>query len=415
MVIKRNHYRYCLPPFVALLGIYVFDIIGSFEVIGDEAVFTWTYYCSLAAIVVCFYLFYIAVFRLKTRLFIDWRTVRDTPVYQGQLLLIVLWVFSFCILLLYYQRHGLPAVFQLDFSRYADIYAIRGERSTNLPEGMHWYRFAFNTVPAFTFVYTYVLKYVSPTRTHKLVFYANSILVMIFASFTLHKSPFMYLVLYLLIVDLVLRDRPPTLKKFVGYTSAGLGTVVLMMFLYLRNKGLGEFALLVPGFLLRRICVVYTMAHAHIIQIFPREHDFFMGRALFPNPHDILPFEPVNLSQFLGSRVYGVLMNYACPSFSEGYANFGIPGCALVVIVMFVQIFVVQAVFKKFPRNPIYLALYVVLIPQMLGYGFQGIEAIIDVIYILFGMAVVFLYYFLRDASRCLANRGSAADEAGSL
>ena len=172
----------------------------------------------------------------------------------------------------------------------------------------------------------------------------------------------------------------------------------MMLRLYLLDRGFIDVLKIVPYYLYRRICIVYTKAHAYMIQIFPDQHDFFYGTA-FGNPGHILPYEPINLSQFLGNWVHGRLENYSAPSFSQGYANFGFSGFMLIILLMFLQIILLQIVFKKCPKNPLFLALYVLIIPNMLGYANTSIQAIISEIFVLFSIACVFMYYFSRDVT----------------
>jgi len=69
----------------------------------------------------------------------------------------------------------------------------------------------------------------------------------------------------------------------------------------------------------------------------------------------------------------------------------------LIIMLMFLQIILIQIVFKKCPKNPLFLALYVMIIPNMLGYANTSIQAIIGEIFVLFSIACVFAYYFSRD------------------
>ncbi len=193
LVLMRQHYLYCLPPFVALLGIYFFNIIGSIEVIKDIKLFSYTYYWSLLLILVLFYFFYAVLFSFKKKLHIDWSTIQLTHADDLSPLIALLWLYSFYMLYIYTQRHGLPAVFHINLFNYNDIYAIRAQKSTNLQEGGHWYWFAFSTIPAFIFVYTYIMKSLNCCNRNRLVFYLNLLPVLFFSSLTLHKAPFAYI------------------------------------------------------------------------------------------------------------------------------------------------------------------------------------------------------------------------------
>jgi len=396
-IIRRKHHLYCLPPFVALNGIYIFIIVGSFEVIRDERLFSDVYYYSLLLIITSFYFFYIVAFSFGKNLYINWRVINYSSADKRVIipLLVCLWGFSFLMFYLYYQRHGLPAVFDVSLFDYNNLYKIRAEKSTDLPEGVHWYVLAFQTTPAFIFCYTYIWKHLIVTPKTKIIFYCNLPLVLFFSALTMHKSFFAYLVLYMLIID-VLIIGSFNLRKLLGYFAIGTSTIIIMLRFYLLDRGTMDVLKLVPDYFYQRIFVTYTSAHAYVVQIFPNNHDYFYGTA-FGNPGHMLPYEPVNLSQFLGYWINGVLENYSSPSFSQGYANFGFVGLILIILFMFFQITVLQAVFKKFSKNPLFFSLYVLVVPQMLWYAAASIQQVISEIFILWCVAYIFIYYLLRN------------------
>ena len=402
-LIKRKHYLYCLPPFVALMGIYIFNVIGSIEVIRDDQLFSYMYYYSLLLIIILFYFFYLFVFSSKKKLYINWSTTHKTSADSLVPLLIPLWLCSFFLLYIYYQRNGLPPLFHISLFNYNDIYAIRAVKTTDLEEGMHWYRFAFLTIPAFIFAYTFILKCINNTTKSKFIFYLNLPLVLFFSSLTLHKTPLAYLVLYVLLINFLLQRKPVNFKRIFGYVTLCGIIITVMLRLYQLNKELIDVLKIVPYYFYRRIFVVYTKAHAYIIQIFPDQHDFFYGTA-FGNPGHIFSYEPVSLSQFLGYWVYSTLQNYSTPSFSQGYANFGFSGFILIILFMFVQILLIQIVFSQCPKNPLFLALYVLIIPNMLGYANTSIQSIISGVFFLFIIACVFTYYFSKEITNSLIN-----------
>lgn len=399
---KCKHHLYLLLPIMALFGIYLMNIIGSIAVINDDNLFSYEYYISLLIIIVMFYMFYVIVLSLKYDMCIDWGETNYENNRSITLFLVVLWAYAFYMLYLYYTRHGLPSLFYMSLFDYVNIYELRAQKTTNIPEGMHWYRVGWSYVPQFVFIYTYILKVLYRSRKYRLLFYFNLPLVLFFSSLTLSKSVYVYLLLSLLLVNLLIKGKQYDLRRIGMYIGGGIVTMILMIRLYLLDRGFIDVLQLAPYFLYRRICTLYTKAHAYIIQIFPDQHDFFYGLT-FGNPGHILPYDPVNLSQFLGYWVYGRLVNYSSPSFSQGYANFGWLGFILIILIMFLQIVLLQIVFKKCPKIPLFLAIYVMIVPRMLGYANTSIQAIISEPFILFSMTCVFAYYFSRDFMMSLA------------
>ena len=89
-------------------------------------------------------------------------------------------------------------------------------------------------------------------------------------------------------------------------------------------------------------------------------------------------------------------MNYSSPSFSQGYANFGIAGFVLVLVLMFLQIIVIQIIFQKSPKTPIFLAAYTLVVPLMLGYSNQAIDQVFSIVFMIFILTGLSIYYVLR-------------------
>jgi hypothetical protein len=278
---------------------------------------------------------------------------------------------------------------------------LRAEKTTAIPEGMHWYRLAFKTIPAFIFVYTYTIMCLNPNIKTRALFYLNLPIVVFFSTLTLHKTPIAYLILYALLIKFFLRGKPLGFGRLLAYASFGIGTITIFLRLYLLNLAFFDFLEKVPYYLFRRICISYTRTHALIIQIFPDQHDYFFGTAFF-NPGRLLPFEPVNLSQFLGLWTKGKLMNRASASFSQGFANFGFSGLILAVLLMFVQILILQIIFKKCPKNIVFLSVYVMLIPNMLAYAHKSIQSTTSLVFVIFSLTIIFAYYTLQGFKRKL-------------
>ncbi len=204
------------------------------------------------------------------------------------------------------------------------------------------------------------------------------------------------LVLYIILIKLFLQSDSFKFRKVIGYIIIGTGTIIGMLRLYLLDRSFLDVLKLFPSYMYSRICISATKAHAHVIQIFPDQHDFFYGTA-FANPGHLLPFEPVNLSQFLGYWLRQRLENYSSPSFSQGYANFGIAGFLLIVTLMFFQLLLFQFMFRRLPKNSLFLTFYVLIIPNMIGYASTSIQAVFEVIFVLFCITSAVVYYFAID------------------
>src|SRR4030043_241741 len=113
---------------------------------------------------------------------------------------------------------------------------------------MHWYLLAFTTIPAFIFSYTYILNRLISTTNTKAIFYLNLPLVLFFSSLTMHKTPFAYLVLYIVLIRFFITGKSLGFKKLLGYFAIGAGTIIAMLRLYLLDRSFIDVLELVPNY-----------------------------------------------------------------------------------------------------------------------------------------------------------------------
>ena len=395
-VIKR-HFVYFLPPFLSLLGIYVYNIIGSHHVLNDPVLYSEKYFYTLLSIIFLYYPFYAVIFLLGKKVKIDWRETLDENENINLLFVACLWAISFYFVNLYIQRHGLPPIFSLTSSlEYVDIYALRAEKATSLTEGSHWYNMGFYTVPSFIFIYTYVLYSLHQTRKYKYLFYSSiPLIILMFFSF-LGKGGIIYLLCYFITIKLLVKYHEVKSSHVKYYIVIGMASIILILRLYLLDRSFYDVLALLPHYMFERICLTYTDGYAIMLNIFPLKHDYFYGVA-FGNPGHVFPFEPVDLSQFLGMFLHGGLENYSVPAYAQGYANFGVAGIYMIVLLMFMQMLIVQVFFKSLRRNPIFLSVYIYIVVRMIDYAKEPIQGIIAEEYILFALFVCAVYYLIRD------------------
>ena len=386
-----------MAPFIALIGIYIFNIIGSISVIKDKTLYTDKYYFSLVLIIISFYFFYFIYLTIGNKINIIWES--KLYIAKGNinyLLIISLWFISLVVFYLYSVRNGLPSLFEFILSGNTDIYDIRLDKSTNLVEGMRWYNIAFISVPSLIFIYTYVLKMFYPSRKTKILFYGNLPFIIFFLLLTLHKTPIAYLIVFVMLIKIILDKNFRNFREVSKKLIVSIFIILIMLKLYHGDREINIFFQSIPAYLFNRIFVVYTEAHAHIIKILPDSRDFFYGNAL-PNYGGIFPFNPINLSQWLGNYIYGITMNYSSPSFTQGYANFGMAGVLLFIFLMFFQIIVFQLFFKVIPKNPIVFSFYILFLSNMINFATGPIDSVINISLLIFFIFVIFLNFLLNE------------------
>jgi len=395
-----GHYRRCLAPFVAISGIYVFTCLGSARVVYNPTLYSDTYFYSMILVILGCYAAYALLLGAGSQVEVEYLAIGSERAAGRTLILFgLLWAYSAGILALYIFRHGLPPLFAiLQGSGPIDVYALRAQKTTSLPEGSHWYVLGLQSVPYFTFIYSYVLRSLERTRATTLLFAVSTVVTLGFATSFANKDVLLHLMLYVVLVKACLGHRGVRLRTVLVYGGVGLASVFLFLRLYLLDRSALAVLSLFGGYLADRLLFVYAEAHALIVHIFPREHAFFYGRA-FANPGGLLPFEPVDLSQYLGYRVMGHLANYASPSFSFGYANFGIAGVALILGIMAAELMLVQLVFRWLPRSTLFLSVYVLIAERMIRFGSDSIQNVLAEEVILFLGGAVMAHVLLRDLS----------------
>lgn len=94
----------------------------------------------------------------------------------------------------------------------------------------------------------------------------------------------------------------------------------------------------------------------HYLEFFPVQHDFLYGRS-FPNPGGLFPWEPYRLTEEVMAWVYpddvGVVRSAPTIFWAELYANFGVPGVALVPVFVGFALYVLALCVARLPDGPV--------------------------------------------------------------
>jgi len=393
LIFKYKTYTYVFSAFISFIGIYMFIIVGSIEVINDKDLFSFKYYFSLFIILFLFYIFYIFIFLLGKRLYINLSENITLVKDRFSLTFIVcLWSISILTFIVYFNRHGLPVIFDIDIKDYVDIYALREEKWSFLSEGSHWYKAGFFTIPQIAVIYSYIYKIIN--KKYRFFFYTNLIIGIFFLIFSATKSPIVELIFCLFITRLLLKEM--SIKLLFFYFVLFLMVIFALLSLYYLDKSPSEVFTSLFDYLVMRILVDYTMTHAYVLNIFPDLHDYFYGLT-FGNPGNIFPFTSISLSHFINVWVYGVVANCSVPSFSEGYANFGFLGFLIILLIMFFQIIIFQIIFKYLPVNVFVISLYIFFSVNMLNYAISSIENVFPLELILIFSILFFVYYIIQQ------------------
>lgn len=413
LVIRSGHYRYCVGPAIAVAAIWAFNCLGAPVVMAQPALATERYAAMMLLVILLLYLTYAVLFGLGRRVMVSYEALRaDERPIEAAPLFLVIWGYAAAMFALYVSRHGPPALLALFGGvSYVDFYAVRAEKLTSLPEGSQWYMLALRTLPFFATVYAYALWHLHRTRLTRLWFWITLLLTAASALSFATKDALLHLPLLVLIARLCLTGRDFRIRRALGYVALSLGSVLLIWRFYLLDRPLGEVGSILLVALVNRLFVTWAEGQSLLVNILPQQHDYFWGLA-FGNPGGLLPFEPVDISRFLGYWSLGHLANYNTASFGQGYANFGFPGVALVLLVMLLQLVGFQLLFRWLPKTPLFLAVYVLFADRMLSYGTQPLQLVFSEEIVLAILLLVAGHYALRGLLRGSTRSSAPAEQA---
>ena len=377
LIVRSGHYRYCVGPAIAIGSVWAFNCLGAAVVIADPGLDTERYAGLMLLVIVMLYVTYAVLFGLGRRVLVTYEEIRaDESLREAMPLFLAVWGWAAAMFALYVSRHGPPAILALAGGGGAvDLYAVRAEKLTDLSEGSQWYMLSLRTLPFLATVYAYALWYVHRTRLTRLWFWITLALTAASALSFATKDALVHLPLLLLIAQVCVSGRNFRFRRVLGYVALSLGSVLLIWRFYLLEQPLGEVASVLLSALAERLFVAWAEGQSLLVSTFPQQHDYFWGAA-FGNPAGLLPFEPVDISRFLGFWSLGHLANYNTASFGQGYANFGFAGVVLVLLVMVVQLIGFQMLFRWLPKTPLMLAVYCLFADRMLSYGTQSLQLV---------------------------------------
>ncbi|HKT61220.1 MAG TPA: hypothetical protein VJQ46_14300 [Gemmatimonadales bacterium] len=400
-ILRTGHYRFCVGPAIAVAAIWAFNCVGAPVVMSEPALATERYAGVMLLAIAMLYVTYAVLFGLGRRVLVSYQDMQaDETSLEALPVFLALWVYAGVMLAVYVSRHGAPAIFALAGGlRYIDFYAVRASKLTDLPEGSQWYMLALRTLPFFATVYAYALWRSQPSRWTRLWFWLTLTLTAACALSFATKDALLHLPLLIVIAQLCLAGQQFRFRRLMGYVALSLASVLVIWRFYLLDLPLGRVSSVLLVALWNRLFVIWAEGQSLLVNIIPQNHDYFWGAA-FGNPGGLLPFEPVDISRFLGYWSLGHLANYNTASFGQGYANFGLAGVALVLLVMIVQLVGFQMLFRWLPKTPLFLAIYTLFADRMLSYGTQSLQLVFSEEVVLALLIVVAGHYTVRGLVR---------------
>ncbi|MBU0474993.1 MAG: oligosaccharide repeat unit polymerase [Bacteroidetes bacterium] len=391
--IKRTGRKLLLVSFL-LIGLFLYIFVGSYKVIVLNEFYTSKYILSLFflflfIIIISFYglkfeKFYSVSFQEK-----DYYGISFKKYFVLSMLLLLGSLYLF---LLYTSRHGLPILFNPELLFFQDVYKLRAEKWTNLHEGTSWYKLGFESIPRIIIVFSVIVfpQIKGIRRWFIFILILSVSFILLLCSLT--KSP---IVLSFFLAFLTYWYIYNTKIK-ISTTLLSGAIFILLLFLLIKvyhlDRTNSEIISFLPEIVWDRITGSYTIALAKILYIFPNYHDFHYG-ASFSNPFGIFPYNPINISQFLGDWTNRRLENDSPPSFAIGYANFDFIGMIIVLIAIFFIVFYLQKKIARVKNSTyIYITFYIMYCERMMHFSIESLLSTINL-----GLLFVFFIVYLID------------------
>tara|TARA_B100001057_G_C22530472_1_gene825570 strand:- start:257 stop:772 length:516 start_codon:yes stop_codon:yes gene_type:complete len=147
----------------------------------------------------------------------------------------------------------------------------------------------------------------------------------------------------------------------------------------------------------KRILTGSLLPGYYYLEYFPKMEDFILGRSM-PNPANLFPFEPYNLTQEISLWAYpedrkaGISGSMPAFFWGEFYANFGVISALIgSLLIGFFLRFVDYAIDKR-GKNPLIIALSAWVIMHFAELSSTGFSSYLIDIYLIFSCLIIFSF-----------------------
>ena len=221
-----------------------------------------------------------------------------------------------------------------------------------------------------------------------------SILVALILSISfLHKSPMAMLIVQLFLIHYIFKGF--SILRLLRLIIIGILAILLAYYFYT-----GYLNLQLLRNILNRISVVYIETLNYGLSLEPI--NFFWG-ATFPNPLNILPYDPIQLGRIVFDAVYGKGRNGNAPvaGLVEGYVNFGWLGVVFISMCISVWLAILTFLCRYALKHPFYLAIWLYLSFSVNGFSRTSIFSVLNpkiIVFVLFLITLLLVYNTFKGA-----------------
>jgi hypothetical protein len=289
-----------------------------------------------------------------------------TPIRPLQrVMLLILFIISVLVLFVYLSKVGFHNIALFSAFGIADSkISIETQRSYmgNAFEGKyHWYQLFmrdFLSIVSVAFFGQWLLR----KNFFSFILFIISFLICTFSMLmAIEKAPMVFYLISLLLIYTILKTHGRfRFKQLVKFSFFLIFLISLMYKYFINNPSLLEGAI-------HSISRTFTgQMHAlyHYLEIFPEQINFLWGRS-FPNPKNLLPFEPFHLTQELNHMVFpqdklrGVTGSMPTFYWGEMYANFSYLGIIIPPFFIGYFLYWLNIIIFRLPMTPLVLSFFI--------------------------------------------------------
>ncbi len=323
--------------------------------------------------------------------------------------LVVLLVIVALVLALYVSKVSKLAIVVALVDGFSEAKLARSDMSNNFSGKYHWYSLFMHDVSAFVSYSLFGAWFVSKKKLIGVIAFFSFLLTSFAMIMSTEKAPLVWFFLGVFFTYILCRKKGElSVRRVVPLALIGLAVLLSADVLFM---GSSEFGSALSSIISRAMTGGITPSYFYI-EFFPDHQEYLQGRS-FPNPGQLLPFEPYSMTVEVMNWIHPEHLDMdivgTAPTvfWAELYANFGAPGVLIAPVVLgFVLSFFVYF-FNKLKTSPITIAMTVWMMLHYKDLAATGISGFIFDIRLYTLLLIVVVVLATSHQFKLLFNRSS--------
>lgn len=388
-------WMYYISAYIGILPLYFgWDKYRAAIGINDkEIILKLLFYSGTSIILIS--VFYIINKELINSLFLKYKrlTINNKVIpltkSKEKLILILFFICSLIFIVYLSSIPEIPLFAQIKGSTSWDIKRYRSLATTDFGGKLYIYTIFFKTLYLFI-CFALFSNYLVKRNRRSLILFTLVFLANVFSAiYATQKAPFVWLLIGLILVYLISLNKKIKVNHvlFFGTTAVLVLFFSYKYFMNLQDRSAAE---IFTSILSRAFTGQISPAY-YYLELFPNQIGFLHGQSL-PNPGGIFPWEHYRLTvevmniKFQNLASLDIVGSAPTAFWGESYANFGFLGIIIGSIYIGLILAITQIVFSITSKDPVNIAIYVLLILEFKDISTTGISNFIfniDIIVIL--------------------------------